>query len=361
MQRAFQLLCLQQCTFVFTRLEVEVVQVLLHTCMMEPLPVLSTPEAILAAMRAAAHPGQTTYRAFYSSRLRGVVTDPALMVVPIDDRLVHRGHSVFDTLLVVGGKTYLLQQHINRFVRSAKAARIDLPMPPEELKATLKQLVATVGLRTCKLRYWLSAGPGSLLITPVKGMSVFYALLYEEAEPRQSQPMIQGIHEFTVSIPLKPQCLATMKTTNYMLNALTAMEAEEKGGHYGIQKDSDSFVQECSVANLSFVLPGNRFVTPPFDSILTGTVLSRLLLMAHKLVEQGFLAAVEQRPIHIDEAKTAVELIQSGGDHISPIIQWDGVVVGEGAPGPVYLKLQDMLLDDIYGNDPDVNEQVQYQ
>ena len=35
--------------------------------------------------------------AFYSSRLGGITTDPALMVVPMDDHLVHRGHAVFDT------------------------------------------------------------------------------------------------------------------------------------------------------------------------------------------------------------------------------------------------------------------------
>lgn len=37
------------------------------------------------------------YLAFYSSRLGGITTDPALMVVPMDDHLVHRGHAVFDT------------------------------------------------------------------------------------------------------------------------------------------------------------------------------------------------------------------------------------------------------------------------
>jgi len=33
------------------------------------------------------------YFAFYSSQLKGVVTDPALMVVPFDDHIVHRGHA----------------------------------------------------------------------------------------------------------------------------------------------------------------------------------------------------------------------------------------------------------------------------
>ena len=40
---------------------------------------------------------RANYLAFYSSRLGGITTDPALMVVPMDDHLVHRGHAVFDT------------------------------------------------------------------------------------------------------------------------------------------------------------------------------------------------------------------------------------------------------------------------
>jgi hypothetical protein len=37
-----------------------------------------------------------------------------------------------------------------------------------------------------------------------------------------------GVHEATVSVPLKTKLLATLKSTNYLINALTAMEAEDK-------------------------------------------------------------------------------------------------------------------------------------
>ena len=37
------------------------------------------------------------YHAFFSSELGGIVIDPALMCVHLDDHMVHRGHSVFDT------------------------------------------------------------------------------------------------------------------------------------------------------------------------------------------------------------------------------------------------------------------------
>jgi hypothetical protein len=38
-----------------------------------------------------------------------------------------------------------------------------------------------------------------------------------------------GVKEFTVDVPMKPSALATLKSTNYLLNALSAMQAEEQG------------------------------------------------------------------------------------------------------------------------------------
>lgn len=43
------------------------------------------------------------YPAMYSSVFGGIILDPAMMVIPIDDHMVHRGHGVFDTSIVLDG------------------------------------------------------------------------------------------------------------------------------------------------------------------------------------------------------------------------------------------------------------------
>src|SRR5512145_1242558 len=73
------------------------------------------------------------YTAFYSSQLGGIVTDPALMVIPFDDHMVHRGHGIFDTAAIAAGKIYDLEAHLDRFVRSARNAKLQL-LPREELR-----------------------------------------------------------------------------------------------------------------------------------------------------------------------------------------------------------------------------------
>lgn len=43
------------------------------------------------------------YPAMYSSVFGGIILDPAMMVIPIDDHMVHRGHGVFDTAVLLNG------------------------------------------------------------------------------------------------------------------------------------------------------------------------------------------------------------------------------------------------------------------
>ena len=69
------------------------------------------------------------YVAFYSSQLDGIVTDQALMVLPFDDHMVHRGHGIFDTAGIVNGRIYDLDAHLGRFLKSAERSKLALPCP----------------------------------------------------------------------------------------------------------------------------------------------------------------------------------------------------------------------------------------
>lgn len=82
--------------------------------------------------------GLKKVRAMFSSYLGGVTTDPVSMCLPIDDHGFHRGHAVFDTTSVIGEKVYQLEQHLDRFVRSASLARIPLRYSREEMKGREK-------------------------------------------------------------------------------------------------------------------------------------------------------------------------------------------------------------------------------
>src|SRR5918996_2567601 len=101
---------------------------------------------VLAQFRALRAKQPVDFWAFYSSQLGGIVTDPALMVIPFDDHMVHRGHGIFDTAAIVAGKIYDLPAHLDRFVRSARTAKIPLP-PREEMRDIIVRTTAASGRR----------------------------------------------------------------------------------------------------------------------------------------------------------------------------------------------------------------------
>src|SRR5262245_64136889 len=109
-----------------------------------PPPILS-PEHVCAHLSALRARQPVKYSAFYSSQLGGVVTDPALMVLPFDDHMVHRGHGIFDTANLVDGKIYDLDAHLDRFLRSARLSRLQLPCSREEMQSIIVRTTAASG------------------------------------------------------------------------------------------------------------------------------------------------------------------------------------------------------------------------
>src|SRR4029453_18720808 len=108
------------------------------------LPVL-TADDVRANLQALRAQQPVKFAAFYSSQLGGVVTDPALMVIPFDDHMVHRGHGIFDTAGLVNGKIYDLDAHLDRFLKSAERSKLKLPGTRAEMRDIIIRTTAASG------------------------------------------------------------------------------------------------------------------------------------------------------------------------------------------------------------------------
>src|ERR687892_2929246 len=115
-----------------------------------------TADDVRAHLKALRGQQPVNYRAFYSSQLGGVVTDPALMVLPFDDHMVHRGHGIFDTAALVNGKIYDLEAHLDRFLLSAERSKLRLPGSRDEMRDIIVKTTAASGRRDGSIRYWVS-------------------------------------------------------------------------------------------------------------------------------------------------------------------------------------------------------------
>jgi len=308
-------------------------------------------DTFLARLEANLPESVRSVRAVYSSQLGGLVTDPSLMVTPLDDHMVHRGHAVFDTCNIANGKAYGLDFHLDRILRSASLAQIHHSYSKEDLRKLVLHTIAAAGKRDNVLaRFWLSAGRGDFAISPTNctGASLYVAVT-DYSFPLGDDPN-EGIAETVVSVPLKPTLLATIKSNNYMLNALSAMEAESKGGQLGIMVDQAGMLAEASIACVGLVTQEGVFKTPPFDRILAGTTLIRLLDLKQSLLDEQVLTGVEVGDVHINELREAREICSFGGGSLQAITRLDGKMVGDGSLGPFTRAAHVLLRDDVLHN-----------
>lgn len=287
------------------------------------------------------------YWAFYSSQLGGIVTDPALMVLPFDDHIVHRGHGVFDTAAIVDGKIYDLEAHLDRFVRSAGLSRLPLPRPREEMREIIARTAAASGQRDGSIRYWISAGPGSLGLPPAAGAEPGFFVMIFAGLAYPDRWNTDGLRVMTTTYPIKPPLYAVTKSTNYLPNILMQLEAQEAGLDNGVFVDDAGHVGESSNMNVAFVGEDGVLRHPKFDHILTGCTSLRLLALARGLVGGG-LQGVEVCDIPVAEARAAREMLLVGSSvKVAPIVEWDGKAIGNGRPGPMARALRELLERDM--------------
>ncbi|XP_019457872.1 PREDICTED: D-amino-acid transaminase, chloroplastic-like [Lupinus angustifolius] len=325
------------------------------------VPLLSCSEAIerLKTFRESIK-GKQQYLAMYSSIFGGITTDPAAMVIPMDDHMVHRGHGVFDTAAIIDGYLYELDQHLDRFLRSASLSKIDPPFDRGSIRKILIQTVSASKCRKGSLRYWLSAGPGDFQLSPSGcHQSSLYAIVIQDLLPAPLNS--RGVKVVTSSIPIKPPQFATAKSVNYLPNVLSKVEAEEVGAFAGIWLDSDGFVAEGPNMNVAFVTKQKELIMPHFDKILSGCTAKRVLTLAECLVKEGKLQGIRVRNVTVDEGKKADEMMLIGsGILIYPVVQWDEQVIGDGKEGPVTEALFNLIVEDMKSGPSTVRIPVSY-
>ena len=333
--------------------------------------------------------------AFYSSWTDCITTDPAAMVLPMDDHMAHRGHGVFDTAHLHAGHLHMLDRHVSRFFKSMRAANIPPPFDRNVVKSLILRVAAAGGSREGQIRFYASAGPGGFALDQIECVkSVFYCVAVkkrwqEENSPEKTNDATndatnrkrktnRGVAVVTSSVPIKPPAFATVKSTNYLPNALVVADAKARGAQYGIWLTEDGkHVAEGPSMNVGFVVrrrrrresdenenasedendatPPLRFLTPPWDETLAGCTVARAVEMVDegRFEHLGLKGPALIEPVPLDVARNAVELMLIGSViNCVPITRWDGADVGEapGAVGAVAVAMRDAIERDFDEN-----------
>jgi branched-subunit amino acid aminotransferase/4-amino-4-deoxychorismate lyase len=293
-------------------------------------------------------PGGSNYAAMYSSVFGGIVTDPALMVVPVDDHIINRGDGVFEFFDVVNGFVYNLEAHLARLERSAGLISLDPPFDMDTIRAIILETIAASGARDCGVRLFLSRGLGDFRCDPTSPeKSLFYTVIVLKSFDVPLDTRSDGVTAITAHVPVKPGIYAQVKSTCYLLNAMVELEARRKNADYGVWYDDEGHLTESSTENVAIVSQEGILKYPRFDRMLRGTTLVRAAELAKGLVADGTLKGISQTDITQQEVYDSSEmLILVTSLSIVPVIKYDGKPIGTGRPGSVFRRLWELLQKD---------------
>jgi branched-chain amino acid aminotransferase len=135
-------------------------------------------------------------------------------------------------------------------------------------------------------------------------------------------------------------------TGAYVNGALAKSEAQLNGYDEAIVLTADGHVSEGSAENL-FIVRDGKLITPPVtDNILEGITRRALMRMAREELE----VEVIERAVDRTELYLADEVFLCGtGAQISPVIEIDRRLVGNGRPGPITRQLSSAYFDAVRG------------
>ncbi len=258
-----------------------------------------------------ANSAKSPYFAFYSSWSGGLTFDAELMVVPVDDHLVHRGDGVFEAIKAVNGKPYLLKPHLERLQRSAAFTGLKLPHSVEGFSDLILAMIEksrSVLPPHFLIRLFVSRGPGDFTTNPYStvGSQVYIALtpLGNYTEEQRAAGVKIGLSR----VPAKETWLAPYKTCNYIQNVLVKKESLDQKWDFSICVDSQGLITESSTENLCWINAAGEICHPFKDGILMGTMMVR----AFQFAENLGLRVVANARLHFDELSAQSEVFLAG-------------------------------------------------
>ena len=277
--------------------------------------------------------------------INGQLRPRAEACVSVFDSSVQGGDAVWEGLRVYNGRIAELHSHLARLQNSAKALAFANVPGNDEVRDAIFTTLEANGMRdSAHIRLTLTRGEKVTSgMNPRFNQSGCTLIVLAEWKPPVYSD--DGIRVITASTRRNtPECLdSKIHHNNLLNNILAAIEANVANVDSAVMLDVNGFISETNDTNLFLVRHG-AVVTPHPDSCLPG-ITRRVIL---DLCSRHDIPAAE-RNLSLTELYTADEAFTSGTmGELTPILEADGRIIGDGKRGPMTCRLQDLYRDYAY-------------
>jgi len=250
--------------------------------------------------------------------------------IGVSDLSIQRGYGIFDFLKVINNRPIFIDDHLNRFYRSAAEMYLDVDLDRPALKQAIRRLMEMNDLPDSAIKIILTGGYSEDGYTMVKPNLIITQVPFTMEDPANQKGLRLVTYDHQRQLP-------AIKTIDY-LAAIRLKPFIKNSNADDVLYYSNNFIGECPRANF-FIVTENEIATPK-DNILSGIVRSKVL----KLTIDGY--RIIERNIALSELEHAKEaFITSSTKNAWPVICIDGKQIGDGKTGKITGLINEKLTE----------------
>lgn len=287
--------------------------------------------------------------------VNGEILDYAKYGVPVLTHSLQYGTGIFEGIRAydTGGQAsiFRLKEHMERFLTTAKIYHMNLGYTASQLEEAVETVVRVNNFKSCYIRpFAYYASDEISLSTKGKKVTVVVAAVtfgqyFGDKISKGIRCKVSSWHRINSEI-LPVQAKAS---GNYLNSIIASLDTDGTDFDEVILLSSNGYVAEGPGENI-FLVKNGKLLTPGMESdILLG--ITRFSVM--EIAESMGLEIIE-RGIHREEMYSADELFFCGtAAEITPIVNVDGVQIGDGRIGKITSELQKKFFDIVTGKAPE--------
>lgn len=262
--------------------------------------------------------------------------------VSAEDRGFLYADGVYELIRVYGGRPFHLDDHLRRFLRSARALEIPVRAPLGWWRRLVLEGIRRGRMSEAKVYLQITRGAAPRELLPTRALKpTLFVSVRPFGDPYRGA-RARGVSAVSAADLRWGRC--DIKAIALLPNVLAKRQAVRRGAFEALLVDPTGRIGEGSHTNVFALFAGGRLVTPPEGARTLGGVTRRTILRSAR--EAGF--RVEERPLGLSEARRAREIFLTGTTtEVLPVVRLDGARVGDGRPGAVSRFLWDRYRDEV--------------
>jgi branched-chain amino acid aminotransferase len=280
--------------------------------------------------------------------MNGKFVDWANAKVHVLSHVLHYGSSFFEGIRCYATKqgpaVFRLDEHVKRFINSAKIFRAEIPYSYDEICDAILDTIKENNLEACYIRPIAYRGYDDIGVNPLNNPIDLAIAAYEWGSYLGKGAVENGIDVCVSSWRRSsPDSMPTMAKIGgaYMNSQLIKMEAIVNGYSEGIALDAQGYISEGSGENIFLVNDGIIFTPQISNAILPGVTRKSVIHLAKNLGYEVKEINIMREMLYISDevffAGTAAE--------ITPVRSVDKTLIGKGSKGKITAQLQEAFFD----------------